>query len=128
VTPPATLAEAAALGAQAEIDNRDLYDRLHAMTAEPEVLRVFANLRRASQDNHLPAFRRAVDRLSGRSDRRGTGNTPAAAAETAGWRGGGNGRGWRRAATPDAPMRGAAGRGGGMSGGGTGRGHCRRGA
>lgn len=65
VAAPVTLADALALGVQAEIDNRDLYDRLERMTAEPEVLRVFANLRRASQDNHLPAFQRRLDRMSG---------------------------------------------------------------
>lgn len=62
VEAPATVRDALTLGVQAEIENRAMYDRLETMTTAPEVLRVFANLRRASQDNHLPAFQRGLDR------------------------------------------------------------------
>ena len=65
VTAPDSLQQAYALGVRAEIDNRAMYDRLERMTARPDVLRVFGNLRAASQDNHLPAFQRHLDRASG---------------------------------------------------------------
>ncbi|MGE4281175.1 MAG: DUF2202 domain-containing protein [Magnetospirillum sp.] len=65
VTAPETLQQAFSLGVQAEIENRDMYDRLERMTREPDVLRVFGNLRTASQENHLPAFQRHLDRSSG---------------------------------------------------------------
>jgi len=60
VIAPATLQEAYAAGVEAEIENRALYDRIMTMTDKVDVLRVFDNLRRASQDNHLPAFQRAL--------------------------------------------------------------------
>jgi hypothetical protein len=47
---------------EAEIANAALYDRLMASTTRPDLLAVFANLRDASQDRHLPAFRRCVGR------------------------------------------------------------------
>lgn len=64
VVAPATLELAYALGVQAEIDNRAMYDRLERMTGHADVLRVFGNLRAASQDNHLPAFQRHLVRTS----------------------------------------------------------------
>lgn len=103
VTAPDTLAESLALGVQAEIDNRDLYSRLNAMTSAPEVLRVFANLQRASQDNHLPAFQRRLDRLTGQPAMtdpalpQATASSPASRA-----RGGGAGMGRRSAGTSHA--------------------------
>lgn len=86
VTAPASLRDALALGVRAEIDNRALYDRLRAMTARPEVLRVFDNLGTASQQNHLPAFQRHLDRLDG-----GGGNAGTPADGMAGWPQGGEG-------------------------------------
>lgn len=48
---------------EAEIENGEMYQRLLAMTKEyPDVQHVFLNLQRASQDNHLPAFQRCVQR------------------------------------------------------------------
>lgn len=83
ITPPASLREAYALGVQAEIDNHAMYDRLRGMTSEPEVLRVFDNLASASQDNHLTAFQRHLDRAdAGMENGAGMG----------GGRGGGQGR------------------------------------
>jgi hypothetical protein len=50
--------EACAAGIQAEIENADLYDGLLKMVDNPEVIRVFAALQRASPAKHLPAFER----------------------------------------------------------------------
>jgi hypothetical protein len=59
VTVPDSVAQACQEGVQAEIDNGAMYERLLAMTADyPDVQRVFRNLQRASQENHLPAFQR----------------------------------------------------------------------
>ncbi|KAF0222456.1 MAG: hypothetical protein FD176_2635 [Rhodospirillaceae bacterium] len=61
VKAPDTLDQACALGVQAEVENAALYDRLNRLVAhDPEVVTVFANLQRASQENHLPAFRRGI--------------------------------------------------------------------
>lgn len=126
ITPPASLREAYALGVQAEIDNHAMYGRLRGMTSEPEVLRVFDNLASASQDNHLTAFQRHLDRADAGME---------GGAGMGGGRGGGQGRrndqggmggghgGGRNAAT-DSVMTGSAGfgQGGGRSGGGGNRG------
>lgn len=85
VTAPTSLKEAAAAWAEGEIANVALYDRLIAAAAsDPNLPRVFGNLRSASLNAHLPMFRRAAE-----CD--GTLN-PAQMAE---WRhgGGGHGRG-----------------------------------
>ncbi len=58
-----------------------LYDRLLAGTTRFDVLETCRNLQRASQENHLPAFRRCAERGGpGRGQGRGRG-------------GGGGGRG-----------------------------------
>lgn len=54
--------DACADAVEAEIANGALYDRLMASTTRPDLLAVFANLRDASQDRHLPAFQRCVSR------------------------------------------------------------------
>ena len=46
----------------AEIANATLYDRIMASTRRADLLAVFGNLREASQERHLPAFRRCVAR------------------------------------------------------------------
>lgn len=56
----ATLGEACAAAAQAEIDNAALYDELQAQFTQPDILRVLDNLRNASLNNHLPAFEACV--------------------------------------------------------------------
>lgn len=130
---PDTLADALALGVQAEIDNRNLYDRLETMTGEPEVLRVFANLRRASQNNHLPAFQRRLDRLmgSGSGDVSGepmastggrhTAHTDSFSPRSGRWARQGAGAGTERSATAASSL----GRGARLGGsGGGGRGAC----
>jgi hypothetical protein len=57
VVPTFSSASAAcAAAAEAEVSNIALYDRLLTGTAPSDVRRVFENNRRASVDNHLPAF------------------------------------------------------------------------
>ena len=53
-----TLEEACAKSAQGEIDNVAIYDRALLTTQRPDILAVYHALRAASQDRHLPAFRR----------------------------------------------------------------------
>jgi len=74
---PDTLTQACEEGVQAEIENGAMYERLLAMTtAYPDVQRVFRQLQRASQENHLRAFQRCASRAGdrplppGRSHRR----------------------------------------------------------
>jgi hypothetical protein len=63
VEAPASVQEACHAGVQAEIENAEMYNRLlEATKAYPDVQRVFLNLQRASQDNHLRAFQRCVER------------------------------------------------------------------
>lgn len=54
--------EACEAGVEAEIANAALYDRLLRSTQRPDILAVFENLQRASQERHLEAFRRCVAR------------------------------------------------------------------
>lgn len=68
---PETLLEACEAGVQAEIDNAEMYDRLLAHAEQADVVEVLRNLQRASQERHLPAFRRCVER--GGSGGRGPG-------------------------------------------------------
>lgn len=63
VTIPDSVVSACQAGVEAEIENGEMYQRLLAMTeGYPDVQRVFLNLQRASQENHLPAFQRCVQR------------------------------------------------------------------
>lgn len=64
-TLPDTLAGVYALGIEAELENRTLYDdRLLPVVADyPDVTRVLSSLRDASEERHLPAFERALARL-----------------------------------------------------------------
>ncbi len=61
---PASLVEACRIGIEAEIANRDLYDRmlLPAVAAYPDITQVMQRLRDASENNHLPAFQRCANR------------------------------------------------------------------
>jgi hypothetical protein len=65
VTRYANLQEACAAGVAAEIENGALYERLLASTRRPDILTVFRNLQEASQERHLPAFQRCVERGAG---------------------------------------------------------------
>lgn len=62
----ASLTEACRAGVEAEIENAALYDRVLSGTTREDVLDIYRNLRRASQQNHLPAFRRCAERGRGR--------------------------------------------------------------
>ena len=55
-----TLGEACEAGVQAEIDNAALYADLFDMVDNPDIIRVFTALQRASQTKHLPAFERCA--------------------------------------------------------------------
>ncbi len=61
----ASLKEACVAGVAAEVANGELYDRLLTATDRPDILAVFHNLQEASQQRHLPAFERCVQRDSG---------------------------------------------------------------
>ncbi len=63
---PPTLGAACEMGVDAEIENAALYDRLMAaVDGYAEVEAAMRDLRRASQENHLPAFRRCSQRRGG---------------------------------------------------------------
>ena len=84
----ATLAEACRMAIEAEIENIALYDRLLPTIPDDVVLQVLQNLQDASRDNHLPAFRRCLERQES-GGRSGVGQTNRAG------RGRGRGRGCR---------------------------------
>ena len=58
--------EACQAAVKAELENSALYERLLDSTRRDDILRVFRNLRDASEQRHLPAFRRCLARYSGR--------------------------------------------------------------
>jgi len=63
VAVPGSILEACEIGLSAEIENAAMYDKLLSAADDyPDVLAVLKNLQRASQENHLPAFQRCVDR------------------------------------------------------------------
>lgn len=57
-----TIQDACKYGAEAEIKNNSLYSQLMASTTREDILVVFRNLQRASQERHLPAFQRCAER------------------------------------------------------------------
>lgn len=61
LTAPADLKTAAQAWAEGEILNVALYDRLLAETESGNLTRVFTNLRRSSQESHLPMFELAAE-------------------------------------------------------------------
>ncbi len=61
----ADLQAACAAGLAAEIANGEMYERLLKASGRPDILAVLRNLQEASQQHHLPAFRRAAQRSSG---------------------------------------------------------------
>ena len=63
VETPNSILEACQAGVEAEIENAEMYHRLLAATqGYADVQQVFKNLQRASQENHLSAFQRCVER------------------------------------------------------------------
>jgi len=64
VVAPHTLAEACRMAVEAEIENEAMYDRLLQKTSDTAALAIMRRLRRASQERHLPAFQRCLERES----------------------------------------------------------------
>ena len=60
-----SLQAACAAGVAAETANGAMYDRLIAATQRPDIRAVLRNLQEASQQRHLPAFRRGAERSGG---------------------------------------------------------------
>jgi rubrerythrin len=58
-------------GAAAEMENEALYRRLMGSTKRPDILAVFRDLQAASQERHLPAFQRCIERSAGGAAGRG---------------------------------------------------------
>ncbi len=59
---PDNLKQAALNWVEGEVENIKMYDRLFEKTSDyPDITRVFNNLRRASEERHLPAFRAAAE-------------------------------------------------------------------
>ncbi|HEY8212595.1 MAG TPA: DUF2202 domain-containing protein [Methylocystis sp.] len=65
VPAPSSLTEACKAGVAAEIENAAMYERLLAQVGDARVREVFTRLQEASQQRHLPAFRRCAERPSG---------------------------------------------------------------
>jgi hypothetical protein len=55
-----TLQQACEAGVESEIENAQMYDRLLAATGREDIRAVLTRLQEASQQRHLPAFRRAA--------------------------------------------------------------------
>jgi len=66
----ASIEDALKAGVQAEIENAQMYDEFFTFVQEQDVLQVFKQLRDASQDKHLPAFQRGLERGSGQGSGR----------------------------------------------------------
>jgi hypothetical protein len=62
VTQYKTLHEACEAGVTAEIENKQMYEKLLKMTDKEDILLVLGNLQEASQERHLAAFQRCVER------------------------------------------------------------------
>ena len=62
----ASVHDACVASVQGEIENVALYDRALTSTRRSDILSVYEALRSASQDRHLPAFRRCTQRGPGR--------------------------------------------------------------
>lgn len=62
---PPSLVEACRAGVEAEIENAAMYDRLLAQVSDARAREVLMRLQEASQQRHLPAFRRGAERRSG---------------------------------------------------------------
>lgn len=60
---PRSVQDACQAGVEAEIENGSMYARmLDSVTDYPDIARCLCMLRRASLENHLPAFQRCVER------------------------------------------------------------------
>ncbi|MGJ0394981.1 MAG: ferritin-like domain-containing protein [Methylocystis sp.] len=65
VPAPSSLAEACRAGVTAEIENAEMYERLLAQVSDVKARDVLRRLQAASQQRHLPAFRRCAERRFG---------------------------------------------------------------
>jgi hypothetical protein len=71
VEAPESVLEACQMGVEAEIENGEMYDRLLRLSEDyPDIQQVLLRLRRASIENHLPAFQRCVERGGGQGQGR----------------------------------------------------------
>ena len=61
ISAPSSLETAAKAWAEGEVLNVELYDNLLSATTDEKLIRVFTNLRRASAEEHLPAFEAAAE-------------------------------------------------------------------
>jgi len=66
VRAPRTLEAACRAGVEAEIENEAMYERLLRQIGDPAARRVMRRLQQASRERHLPAFRRCLERGTGR--------------------------------------------------------------
>lgn len=87
----ADLHAACEAGVAAEIANGEMYERLIRQTQRPDILRVLRNLQEASQQRHLVAFQRCVQRLEGGTDGADGRGGRGGKGERGGGRGGGRG-------------------------------------
>ena len=55
-----SLREACQAGVDAEIENIELYDKIFALADDSDLMKVFERLQWASQERHLPAFKRCA--------------------------------------------------------------------
>lgn len=62
---PSSITAACEAAVAAEIENAEMYDRLLADVDDPAVRNVLLNLQDASQNRHLPAFQRCLERSKG---------------------------------------------------------------
>jgi hypothetical protein len=69
----ATIDEALRAGVEAEIENAKMYDEFFKFVEEQDIIDVFKALRDASQDKHLPAFQRGLERGGTGQGQRSTG-------------------------------------------------------
>ena len=65
VPAPPILLEACRAGVEAEIENAAMYGRLLTQVSDLRAREVLQRLQQASQERHLPAFRRCLGRKSG---------------------------------------------------------------
>lgn len=69
---PDSIIDACRDGVQAEIENAEMYNRLIDATKDySDVQQVLMQLQRASAENHLPAFKRCVERGGDQAEGRG---------------------------------------------------------
>lgn len=67
VSVPDTLKAACEMGVKAEIDNVAMYDRFLTFVTQSDLRAAFTQLRQVSQEKHLTAFERCVQRYNGGS-------------------------------------------------------------